>query len=83
MNIKERAELIPSEALTNHRMNNEPVKLTKKDVSDAYIAGARDVINLISDIIKIELIQAEIDMRNPDYKGVVLDINDELEKLTK
>ena len=49
----------------------------------AYIAGAKDVINIINDIIKIEMLQADIDERFPDYKGIVEDIIDRINNINK
>ena len=74
MTINERAKIIPDEALTNHHIQDNSVDFTREDISNAYVAGAKDVINIINDIIKIEMLQADIDERFPDYKGIVEDI---------
>ena len=77
MTISERAKIIPDEALTNHHIQDDSVDFTREDISNAYVAGAKDVINIINDIIKIEMLQADIDERFPDYKGIVEDIINE------
>ena len=83
MTISERAKIIPDEALTNHHIQDDNVDFTREDISNAYVAGAKDVINIINDIIKIEMLQADIDERFPNYKGIVEDIIDKVNNIDK
>ena len=83
MTISERAKIIPDEALTNHHIQDDSVDFTREDISNAYVTGAKDVINIINDIIKIEMLQADINERFPDYKGIVEDIIDKINNIDK
>ena len=51
MTISERAKIIPDEALTNHHIQDDSVDFTREDISNAYVAGTKDVINIQSTTI--------------------------------
>ena len=83
MTISERARQIPDEALTNHLIQDDKIDFTKEDISNAYIAGAKDVIEIIYRIIHLEMIKAETEDKFPDYKGITENIIKELEGINK
>lgn len=78
MTIYERAKDIPNEALTNHHIHDDSIEFTPDDLSNAYIAGAQDVITLIMAIINMLSLKEET-----DYKKIVDIIVQNIEDINK
>lgn len=80
MIISERAIQIPDEALTVHHMEDMSTEFTASDISNAYITGAKDVIEIVKRMYATRTIKDIADGNTPDYEGILneilLELND-------
>lgn len=83
MTISERAKQIPNEALTVHHMQDMSTEFTTEDISNAYIAGAKDVIEIVKRMYATNTIKYISEGADVNYESILLDIINELNNIDR
>lgn len=83
MTISERANRIPDEALTVHHMQDMSTEFTAEDISNAYVTGAKDVIEIVKRIYATNTIKCISGGDDVNYEAIMLEIIDELNNIDR